>query len=68
MGASHSLPNKEISAETKKAYDKAKIGLMARPDTAFFTTIVFSLKLIWDWDISAAATDGSAIRINPDSI
>ena len=66
MGASHPLLNKEISAETKKAYDKAKIGLMARPDTAFFTTIVFSLKLIWDWDISTAATDGSAIRINPD--
>lgn len=66
MGASHPLLNKEISAETKKAYDKAKIGLMARPDTAFFTTIVFSLKLIWDWDISTAATDGSSIRINPD--
>lgn len=66
MGASHPLLNKEISAETKKAYDKAKIGLMAKPDTAFFTTIVFSLKLIWDWDISTAATDGSSIRINPD--
>lgn len=66
MGTSHPPLNKGISAETKKAYDKAKIGLMARPDTAFFTTIVFSLKLIWDWDISTAATDGSAIRINPD--
>ena len=66
MGSSHPLLNQQITPEIQKAYDKAKIGLMTKPDTTFFTTIVFSLKLIWDWDISTAATDGSAIRINPD--
>ncbi len=64
MGAPHP-PVQEITPEIQKAYDKAKIGLMARQDTAFFTTIVFSLKLIWDWMIPTAATDGTSIRINP---
>ena len=66
MGAAHPLMNQEITPEIQKAYDKAKIGLMAKPDTTFFTTIVFSLKLIWDSCIPAAATDGSSIRMNPD--
>lgn len=59
------IPNQEITPDIQKAYDKAKIGLMAKSDTAFFTTIVFSLKLIWDWAIKTAATDGTSIRINP---
>ena len=66
MGAVHPLMNQEITPEIQKAYDKAKIGLMAKPDTTFFTTIVFSLKLIWDRCIPTAATDGSSIRMNPD--
>ena len=66
MGAAHPLMNQEITPEIQKAYDKAKIGLMAKPDTTFFTTIVFSLKLIWDRCIPTAATDGSSIRMNPD--
>ena len=66
MGAVHPLMNQEITPEIQKAYDKAKIGLMAKPDTTFFTTIVFSLKLIWDRYIPTAATDGSSIRMNPD--
>lgn len=66
MGAAHPSMNQEITPEIQKAYDKAKIGLMAKPDTTFFTTIVFSLKLIWDRCIPTAATDGSSIRMNPD--
>ena len=66
MGAAHPLMNQEITPEIQKAYDKAKIGLMAKADTTFFTTIVFSLKLIWDRCIPTAATDGSSIRMNPD--
>ena len=66
MDSSHPLLNQQITPEIQKAYDKAKIGLMAKPDTAFFTTIVFSLKLIWDWSIPTAATDGSSIRFNPE--
>ena len=66
MGSIHPLLNQEITPEIQKAYDKAKIGLMAKPDTAFFTTIVFSLKLIWDWGIPTAATNGSSIRFNPE--
>lgn len=66
MGASHPQTNQEITPEIQKAYDKAKIALMAKPDTAFFTTIVFSLKLLWDWIRPTAATDGTSIWVNPE--
>ena len=65
MGAPLPQINREITPEIKKAYDKAKIGLMAKSDTAFFTTVLFSLKLIWDWDIPTAATDGTTIKVSP---
>ncbi len=47
------------------ALSKAKIQLMARPDSAFFTTICFSLKHIWDEHIPTACTNGLEIRFNP---
>ena len=65
MGAAHPILDGEITPEIQKAYDKAKIGLMSRADSAFFTTILFSLKLVWDWIHPTAATDGSSIRVSP---
>lgn len=65
MGAPLSPAAREITPEIQKAYDLAKIGLMTKPDTAFFTTIVFSLRLVWDWNLSTAATDGSSVRVSP---
>lgn len=50
----------------KKALDKAKITLMTKADTAFFTTVCFSLKHVWDESIPTAATDGLSILFNPD--
>lgn len=46
----------------QKALDKAKIQLMARPDSAFFTSVCFSMKHIWDDSIPTACTDGLTIR------
>lgn len=65
MGVPQPTQKPEISPEILKAYDKAKIALMSKADTAFFTTIVFSLKFFWDYDISTAATDGTSLRMNP---
>lgn len=48
-----------------KALDKAKIGLMSKKDSTFFTTICFSLKHVWDETISTAATDGRFVYYNP---
>lgn len=48
-----------------QALNKAKIKLMARPDSAFFTTVCFSLKHVWDGSIPTACTDGKEIRYNP---
>jgi predicted metal-dependent peptidase len=50
----------------KKALDKAKITLMTKADSAFFTTVCFSLKHVWDESIPTAATDGLSILFNPD--
>ena len=52
--------------DAKRALDKAKIRLMQKPDSAFFTTVCFSLKHIWDDTISTACTDGTEIRYNPE--
>lgn len=48
------------------ALNKAKISLMSRPDSAFFTTVCFSLKHVWDNTCRSAATDGESIFFNPD--
>ena len=55
----------KVSLDHHQALSKAKIQLMARPDSAFFTTICFSLKHVWDDRISTACTDGKQIRFNP---
>lgn len=49
-----------------QALNKAKIRLMSTPDSAFFTTVCFSLKHIWDDTVPTAATDGRNIRFNPE--
>lgn len=46
------------------ALSRAKIQLMSRPDSAFFTTVCFSLMHIWDDLISTAYTDGKVIGLN----
>ena len=47
------------------ALSKAKIQLMSRPDSAFFTTILFSLRFRWDETHPTAYTDGTWLGINP---
>lgn len=55
----------KLFAEAKDALSKAKIQLMAKADSAFFTTLAFSFRYHWNWDIPTAGTDGSAIYLNP---
>ena len=52
--------------DLQRALDKAKIALMSKPDSAFFTTVCFSLKHVWDNTIPTAATNGTTIKFNPD--
>jgi predicted metal-dependent peptidase len=47
-----------------KALSKAKITLMSKPDSVFFTTVCFSLKHIWDNSISTAGASTKEIRFN----
>lgn len=49
----------------KKALDKAKVQLMSRSDTAFFTTVCFSLRMSWTDQIPTADVDGKNLRFNP---
>lgn len=55
-----------VSEEIKTLLNKAKIGLMSKRDSAFFTTILFSLKFMWDREIPTAYTDGEVIHVNPE--
>ncbi len=48
------------------ALERAKIALMASEDSAFFTTVCFSMKHIWDERITTACTDGLEIRYSPE--
>lgn len=50
--------------DINKALNKAKIQLMSRPDSAFFTTICFNLKFMWDDKIPTACTNGSYLKFN----
>jgi predicted metal-dependent peptidase len=52
--------------EAKQALSKAKIELMSRPDSLFFTLICFGLKHLWDSSIPTACTNGSYIKFNPE--
>lgn len=52
--------------DLQRALDKAKIALMSKPDSTFFTTVCFSLKHVWDNTIPTAATNGVCIKFNPD--
>lgn len=47
------------------AMNKAKIQLMSRPDSVFFTTVCFSLKQVWNDTIPTADVDGVTMRVNP---
>jgi predicted metal-dependent peptidase len=54
----------EVQAQ-KQALDKAKICLMQKDDSAFFTTLCFSLKQRFDDGHPTAYTDGRTITWNP---
>jgi len=47
------------------ALNKAKIALMGKPDSAFFTTLAFSLIHEFSDKVSTAATNGKKIMYNP---
>lgn len=47
------------------ALSKAKIQLMSKPDTTFYTSVCFRLVHKWDTSIPTAATNGKQILFNP---
>lgn len=46
--------------------DKAKASLMLLPNCAFYTHILFSMKFVWDEEVSTAYTNGLTLGFNPD--
>lgn len=54
-----------LEKKFKLEFDKIKIALMQKPDTAFFTSVFFSLKHRIHWGINTLATDGVTVYINP---
>lgn len=51
--------------QCNKALSKAKIALMRKESSAFFTTLCFSLKHLFDTETETACTDGTKVSYNP---
>lgn len=52
-------------AELERCYSKTKIALMERKDSAFFASLVFSLRHEFTLAVPTACTDGTWIKTNP---
>jgi predicted metal-dependent peptidase len=46
------------------ALSKAKITLMGKPDTTFYTSLLLQLRHVWDNKVQTAATNGKEIKFN----
>jgi len=51
--------------ELQTALNRAKIALMSKADSTFFTQLCFSLKHVFDVNTSTASADGVTLRFNP---
>jgi len=51
--------------ELKVSLERIKIQLMRRPNSIFYTTIIFSMKHVWTDKIDTAAVDGTSLFVNP---
>lgn len=49
-----------------KALQRAKIGLMTKPDSVFFSDLLLSFKCVWKTSIPTASVGGMSIWINPE--
>lgn len=61
---SNQIPE-DILKQANRALDKAKIELMSSPNSAFISTVCFSMRCLWRDDLPTAATNGRAIWFNP---
>lgn len=52
--------------EQQRSLDKAKIRLMTKPDTVFFSELVFSHKTVWTDSIPTAGVNGVTMFFNPE--
>lgn len=55
-----------VKSFAEKQFIKTKIVMMMRPDTVFYTTILFSLKQEFTESIPTLATNGKKLLINPE--
>ena len=55
----------EVGIELTRMHNKAKIALLNRKDCVFITTVLFSLRSIWDTGMPTAYTDGAVLGMNP---
>lgn len=55
----------EVDPDLELQLEKLKMSLIMKPETMFYTTIVFSLVFKWDTSIRTAAVDGKHMFFNP---
>jgi hypothetical protein len=55
-----------MTTDKETALNKAKLHIAIRKESAFISTILFSLKFSWDETIPTACTNGINLRVNPE--
>lgn len=46
--------------------DKARVGVMSKKQSMFYTTIMLNMRFLWDKTVSTAYTNGLSLGCNPD--
>ncbi len=60
------IQERVVPAEADGEFRKAKIALMTRPNTAFFSTMFLNMKHSWDFSKPEAETNGLEVKYNPE--
>ena len=55
-----------MTTDKETALNKAKLHIAIRKESAFISTILFSLKFSWDETIPTACTNGINLNVNPE--
>jgi len=55
-----------MTIDKDTALNKAKLHIAIRKESAFISTILFSLKFSWDETIPTACTNGTQLKVNPE--
>lgn len=60
------IQDRVVPAEADGEFRKAKVAMMTRPNTAFFSTMFLNMTHSWDYGVPQAMNNGLEVKYNPD--